>query len=822
MNYSIQHIISIVNGKTLNERLTEATIVHLLLDSRQLVFPKTTLFFALEGKRHDGHNYISSLYEKGVRNFIISKELAFTDHPDANFLLVKNPLEALQQLASYHRHQFSLPCIGITGSNGKTIIKEWLFQLLQEDYNIVRSPKSYNSQIGVPLSVWQLSEEHDLAIFEAGISTTNEMQKLASIIDCSIGIFSNIGQAHSEGFASVEEKINEKIRLFTNSSTIVFCKDDKQVNTAIETLQNKTILSWSKKNKATLQILSIEKKEARSYIKALYQNKTIEIELHYTDSAYIENAIHCWLMLLHLGIQNKVIKKRMQYLTPVKMRLELKGGINNCTIINDSYNADLTSLNIALNFLDQQGKDLKRTIILSDILQSGLTKEDLYKQIAQLLNKKNIHRFIGIGQAIHAIKAPLSSTIQSTFFDSSATFLEQFRQEKFEDEIILLKGARQFEFERIAARLVKKAHKTVLEINLNALLHNLNVYSKKLNANTKMMAMVKASAYGSGSIEVARLLEFHQVDYLTVAYADEGVELREAGIQLPILVLNPEVASFDTLLRYRLEAEIYSLSLLRRFVQQLAHAKETVFIHLKLDTGMNRLGFTEKDIPYLISLLKIHPIIQVKSIFSHLAASEAQDHDDFSNQQVEKYLSLYQKISTAIGYTPLKHILNSSGIIRFPQYQLDMVRLGIGLYGIDSGHQIQHLLQNVYTLKASISQIKEVKIGDTIGYSRSGQVKKPMTIATISIGYADGLMRKAGNGRYSLLLKGKKAPIIGNVCMDMCMINISHIPEAMEGDEVIIFGKELPVQGLADCLDTIPYEIFTGISERVKRVYYQD
>ena len=822
MNYSIQHIISIVNGKALNEQLTEATIVHLLLDSRQLVFPKTSLFFALEGKRHDGHDYIASLYEKGVRHFIISKKIELNNYPNATFIYVNKSIDALQQLATYHRHQFDLPCIGITGSNGKTIIKEWLFQLLQEEYKIVRSPKSYNSQIGVPLSVWQFSQEHDFAIFEAGISTTKEMQQLAPIIDCTIGIFSNIGEAHREGFASIEEKINEKIQLFTNCPTIIFCADDTRVATAINGLKNKTLLTWSKTKKAVLQILSVEKKKTRSYIKGLYKDQLIDLELHYTDNAYIDNAIHCWILLLHLDIPNSVIKKRMKFLNPVKMRLELKAGIHNCTLINDSYNADLTSLNIALNFLEQQGNDLKRTIILSDILQSGLTNDVLYEQIAQLLNKKNIHRFIGIGKAIRTIEANLSSTIQSTFYESSASFLNQFQEETFEDEVILLKGARQFEFERIAARLVKKVHKTVLEINLNALLHNLNVYSKKLDTDTKMMVMVKASAYGSGSIEVARLLAFHQVDYLTVAYADEGVELREAGIQLPILVLNPEVASFETLLRYQLEAEIYSLTLLRQFIQQLAESEATIFIHLKVDTGMNRLGFTEEDIPTLTRLLKEKPTLHVKSIFSHLAASEAKGHDDFSTHQVEQYMALYQKISAAIGYTPLKHILNSSGIIRFPQYQLDMVRLGIGLYGIDSGDQIQDLLQNVYTLKASISQIKEVKAGDTVGYNRNGQVNKPMTIATISIGYADGLMRKAGNGRYSVLVKGKKAPIIGNVCMDMCMIDISSIPEAMEGDEVIIFGKELPVQELAYCLETIPYEIFTCISERVKRVYYQD
>ena len=512
----------------------------------------------------------------------------------------------------------------------------------------------------------------------------------------------------------------------------------------------------------------------------------------------------------------------MKTLESVAMRLELKAGINNSTLINDSYNSDLHSLTIALHFLDQQSKEQKRTLILSDILQSRQNPTKLYEKVAALLEEKNINKLIGIGNDISILKNILSTNIQTDFYKNTTDFLRKRKNSDFQNEVILLKGARQFQFERIANRLARKAHKTVLEIDLNALLHNLNVYSQHLQNKTKMMVMVKAAAYGSGSYEIAKLLEFHQVDYLSVAYADEGVELRKAGIQLPIMVLNPEEATFDAFFRYQLEPEIYSIQLLQQFLAQIPKNIKKFPIHLKIDTGMNRLGFTQKELPELLKILQKNTQIHIQSIFSHLAASEEAFHDDFSKEQVENFQQIYQSITNTLKYSPDRHILNSSGIARFPQYQMEMVRLGIGLYGIDTSKQLTEQLKVVHTLKATISQIKEVQAGQTIGYSRKGKVSKKMRSATVSIGYADGLLRKAGNGRYHLSLHQQKAPLIGNVCMDMCMIDVSQIPQASEGDEVIVFGKDVPVTELAKCLDTIVYEVFTGISERVKRVYFQE
>lgn len=810
----IINIIEIISGKLLNKKLLPCAIEHLLYDSRKLLFPKKSLFFAFKGERLDGHDFVRELYNKGLRNFIVSEEMEVSKFPLANFILVKNPLLALQQIAKAHRQQFSLKTIGITGSNGKTIVKEWLFQLLQEDFNIVRSPKSFNSQIGVPMSIWQIQDAHDLGIIEAGISQKGEMQNLAEIVDCEIGIFTNIGAAHSAGFSSLEEKLKEKLHLFKHTKTIIYCKDNELIDRAMQELPGKEFFTWSKTGKkANLN----------------FSPDALEKSLPFKDDASIENALHCWTLMHYLNIDEKTIQDRISKLEKVAMRLELKEGINNCLVINDSYNSDLTSLSIALNFLEQQSKLPKRTLILSDILQSGQEPKQLYREVCNLLFEKQIDRLIGIGKEINILADILSSKnlkefpkIEAIFYPNTAAFLNDFHQINFQKETILLKGARPFGFEKIATRLSKKNHQTTLEVNLNALIHNLRVYSSYLKPETKVIAMVKASAYGSGSVEVAKLLESQKVDYLGVAYADEGVELRKAGIQLPILVLNPEAATFDDLLEFQLEPEIYSLSQLDQFLNFLKTVTTSTVIHLKLDTGMHRLGFEEADLDDLLPLLKNTPQVKVRSIFSHLAASEAIPHDEFTNEQVDRFAKLSEKIIAALGYRPLRHILNSSGIIRFPQYQFEMVRLGIGLYGIDSTQELQEKLQVVNTLKASISQIKTIPKGETIGYGRSGKPNKISRIATISLGYADGLLRAAGNGAYQVLIEGQKAPIIGNVCMDMCMIDISHIPKAEVGAEVIIFGKELPVQELSTALHTIPYEVFTNISGRVKRVYFQE
>lgn len=820
MTYNIENIREIINGKLLNSVLFDTQIERLLFDSRHLVFSNKTIFFAFKSKRQDGHKFIEELYHQGVRSFIITEKIDILGFPDANFILVKNSIEALQQLATFHRQQFSLPIIGITGSNGKTIIKEWLFQLLQADYKIVRSPASYNSQIGVPLSVWQIESTHDLGVFEAGISQVEEMEKIASVIDCNIGIFANIGAAHSEGFVSQREKILEKIKLFHSTDTIIYCRDNDLIEETIQKCKAQQLFSWSYTQKAELQILAVEKQKNRATISAVFQSKNFTFSIPFTDNASIENAIHCCATMLFLGFSFDKIQKRMPLLEAVAMRLELKEGINNCTIINDSYSTDLTSLELALNFATTGTSVKKLILILSDILQTGLKPTMLYQKVAQLIIAKQVHRLIAIGKEIEAIKDFLPTDFPIYLYKDTATFLTQFDGKNFNQHTVLLKGARVFQFEKIVNRFEKKVHKTVLEVDLSAIVHNLKVYGQQLNANTKMIAMVKASAYGSGSVEVAKILEFYKVDYLAVAYADEGVELRKAGIQLPIMVLNPEEASFDALIRYNLEPEIYSLDLLLQFLDFLP-AGQAVAIHLKIDTGMHRLGFEKDQIDALLKILKQHPEITIRSIFSHLAASDMSEHDDFTKIQIKRYVAIYEQICQKISYRPIRHILNSSGILRFSQYQFDMVRLGIGLYGIDSSGIVQSQLKVVNTLKATISQIKVLDEKETVGYSRSGKINQIKRIATINIGYADGLARKTGNGNYAASVQGEKAPIIGNVCMDMCMLDVTHIPTAKIGDEVIIFGKSPTVVDLANCLETIPYEIFTSVSNRVKRIYFR-
>ncbi|MBK7939486.1 MAG: bifunctional UDP-N-acetylmuramoyl-tripeptide:D-alanyl-D-alanine ligase/alanine racemase [Lewinellaceae bacterium] len=826
MKYTIAEVQKILAAKWLQQADPSAEVEHLLLDSRQITAPVFSLFFALPGKRHDGHRYLADAYKAGVRQFVVSQELATADFPEANLLKVVDTLDALQVLAAWHRAKYNLPVIGITGSNGKTVVKEWLYQLLSPDFNIVRSPKSYNSQVGVPLSVWQIRQEHTLALFEAGISQPGEMERLARIIRPSIGIFTNIGPAHREGFSSKTEKIKEKMRLFDEARTLVYCADHEPIRLAAQEWQaekpERRTFSWSGSDLgADLQIIEIQTL-AGGATRLTGRLEAIKdtIEIPFTDPASVENAVHCWAVMILLGIPQEQIVARMMRLYPVEMRLELKAGIQRCTLINDFYNNDLASLRIALQFASQQARGGRLTVILSDILQSGQDKKDLYAKVAAVLEEKKASRLIGIGADIPVIAAYLPAGFDAVFYPETADFMKNLPQHEFLDELILLKGARPFEFERIARRLEQKAHKTVLEVNLTALVHNLNVYNRLLRPGTKMLAMVKASGYGSGSAEVAKLLEFHQVDYLGVAYADEGIELRQAGVNLPILVLNPEPSGLDAMYRHRLEPEIYSLPLLDELIH-FAGREKRLAVHLKLDTGMHRLGFETADIQPLMEKLSAFPNFEVRSVFSHLSASDAAAHDAFTHRQAAAFSTMYNQIRSALGYEPLRHIVNTGGIARFPEYHFDMVRLGIGLYGIDSSG-LQDQLRVVNVLKATISQIKSIHPGETVGYNRNGPVDTPTRIATISIGYADGFLRLAGGGRYQVLVRGHRAPTIGNVCMDMTMIDVTRIPSVREGDEVIIFGEDPPVQELANCLQTIPYEVFTNISERVKRVYWQE
>ncbi|MEO6901811.1 MAG: bifunctional UDP-N-acetylmuramoyl-tripeptide:D-alanyl-D-alanine ligase/alanine racemase [Bacteroidia bacterium] len=826
MIYSLTQIANIVNG-SLAASNPAATVKNLLIDSRKINDPENSLFFAIKGERNDGHLFLTELYEKGVRNFIVSTLPASLDNfPASNFILVKNTLLALQQLCAFHRKQFKIPVIAITGSNGKTIVKEWLYQLMREDKNIVRSPKSFNSQVGVPLSVWQLSKEHDLGIFEAGISLPNEMKMLENIIQPTIGLITNIGKAHDENFESQSQKVAEKIKLFLNAEVLIYCKDYLALHEALTSdrqYKEIAVFTWSKKVRADLLVGRITQTETDTELQGIYKNSFIRISIPFKDEASIENAIQCWAMMLYLGYENHVIAERMAYLSPIAMRLELKEGINNCSIINDSYNSDLSSLAIALDFLNQQKQHPKKTLILSDILQSGQTNETLYKEVADLINKKGVSRLIGIGESISGQAEQFN--IEKKFYTSTADFLQQFNNSFFRDETILLKGARVFGFEAISKIIQQKAHETILEINLNAIVHNLNYFKSKLKNDTRTMAMVKAFSYGSGSFEIANILQFHRVDYLAVAYADEGVELRKAGITMPIMVMNPEEQSYDAMIQYNLEPEIYSFRVLNLFEETLKRSErnnlQPMPIHVKLDTGMHRLGFDDVDINELIVRIKNNKSIRIKSIFSHLAASGEAEHDDFTWQQIKSFNTMSEVIKSHFDYSILKHILNSAGISRFPDAQFEMVRLGIGLYGIGANDEEQKQMQNVSTLKTSISQIKNIPVNETIGYSRKGIAIHDMKIATVPIGYADGLSRRLSNGKGKMIVNGKPAPIIGNVCMDMCMLNITNIA-ANENDEVIVFGEELPITEVAKDVDTIPYEILTNVSRRVKRIYYQE
>ncbi len=835
--YKITEVAKAIGGK-LAAANNDAVISELLLDSRKLIHPADTLFFALKGLKLDGHQYIEELYKKGVRNFVVTKEQDASKYPGANFINTTNVVTALQKLAAWHRSNFHLPVIAITGSNGKTIVKEWLYQLLHQDYHIVRNPKSYNSQTGVPLSLWQIDDSHNLGIFEAGISEPGEMEKLEKMIMPQIGLFTNIGEAHNEGFLNIRHKTKEKLKLFINTDVLIYCKDYPDINQSIaeinalskgsEETENKIkTFGWSMSMEGEVQVLSVIQEHNQSHIALLYNKKELDFIIPFVDKASIENAVHCACVMLYLKKDFAAIKERMAHLTGIKMRLEMKDAVNNCSLINDSYNSDIGSLKIAIDFLKQQNQHPKKTVILSDILQSGKGTIELYSEVAKLLKENNINRFIGIGPDLRREKKMFAkiSSLQVECFATTEDFLKNLDISSFNNEVILLKGARKFRFEILGKVLEKKAHETVLEINLNAIKHNLKAYQSLLKPETRIMAMVKAFSYGSGSFEIANVLQFNHVDYLAVAYVDEGVELRKNGITLPIMVMNPEQSSFEAMIQHNLEPEIYSLPLLHRFTEVLAllrgHNSEKYKIHIELETGMNRLGFEPAEIPALIDEIKSGQQLQVASVFSHLAASEDKEYDDFTRQQVQRFDEMSKTITGAFDYKILRHILNSNGITRYTNAQFDMVRLGIGLYGIDASEMIQNKLMTVSTLKTTISQIKHVKKGETVGYGRVGKVAEDKVIATVGLGYADGLSRKLSNGRGKILVNGKLAPIIGNVCMDMTMLDITGM-DAKEGDEVFVFGQKPHIEDVAKAAETIPYEILTGISARVKRIYYEE
>ena len=822
-SYNTTEICTICQGE--HYGITQS-INHILYDSRAQQRFDQSLFIALIGTRQNGHQYIEESYNKGIRSFLISEKSAINlQLKDAAFILVDNTLTALQQLATAHRKRYKIPVIGITGSNGKTVTKEWLFQLLKDQLNICRSPKSYNSQIGVPFSVWNLNETHDLAIFEAGISFPNEMEKLEKVIQPTIGIFTNIGFAHAQNFESQTAIINEKLALFYNCETLIYCKDHELLDKTIgsnQQLQTIKKITWSTKENADLIITKRTQEGNKTTISGLFKGENKSITIPFKDDASIEDAIHSWLTCLILKTPEDAIQSGMLSLSPIAMRLELKKGINGCTIINDTYNSDVTSLKIAITYLKQQQQHPKHTLIISDIYQNSSRLDDLYAEVADLVNRNKIDRVIVIGKDISSHKKLFNTPIEC--FRSTDEFINSLNNESFLNEAILIKGARLFEFERITERLQEKEHTTALEINLNHLIDNFNYYKSILKPKTKLMIMVKAFSYGSGTHEIANILEYYHADYLAVAYTDEGISLRKQGITLPIMVLNPEPSSFDSFVRFDLEAEIFSLRLLRLFISHLKSLKNSeknrsYRIHLKLDTGMKRLGFEPSELPEVVHLLSTEPSIEVASIFSHLAASDEEEQDDFTQEQFRRFSEMDNYLKSNLKAPYMRHILNSSGILRFPDQQFEMVRLGIGLYGVSNTEEHKKHLKPAHRLIAHISQIKNIKKGETIGYGRRGVMPKDGKTATVSIGYADGISRALGNGQWKVAINGQLAPTMGSICMDMIMVNITDI-SAEEGDEVIIIGPDNNIYEIAEAQKTIPYEILTGIGKRVKRIFY--
>ncbi len=830
-SYALSEVAKIAGGRVTGH--AHAMVRFLVIDSRRLLLPAESLFFALRSKQDDGHRYIGELIEKGVRAFVVDHipDAVATLSRDASFIVVHDVRDALQRLAAAHRGRHAYPVLAITGSNGKTVVKEWIFQALCDQHYMVRNPKSYNSQIGVPLSVWLMHDNHDLAVFEAGISQPGEMARLAAVLRPDIGLFTNIGPAHDEGFSSRREKISEKLKLFAQSRALIYCSDHQDVSAAISQWQQAhpdvRLFTWGSDPDDDMQLVRQDAMAGSTLVSVVYRDDMLMLSLPFQDEASVENAMHAVAFMHYIGSDDASIIKAVSKLQPVSMRLEMKEGVNNSLIVNDSYNADLHSLAIALDFLQSQAHSRKKTLILSDILQSGMSPHDLYAEVAALVRSKKVDGLTGIGPEIqnHASKFD----VPAVFYPSTSDFLEKTDFQQYRNEAILLKGARPFGFERISNILQQKDHETILAIDLDALAHNLNLYKSLLQPGVKLMGMVKAFSYGSGSVEVARMLQYYNADYLAVAYADEGKELRNGGVQIPVVVMNPEVRTFDTLFDYDLEPEIYGFPLLRRFLKATRayadnherKAPPQFSVHLKLDTGMHRLGFQMEQLDHLLAILQENRHVHVASVFSHLAASEDPAHDAFTRKQIRLFEEATTKIRQALGYDFMRHICNSAAVSRFPHAHYDMVRVGIGLYGVSGDAQIAPLLKNVSTFRSVVSQVKQIPAGDTIGYGRAGLADKELTLAIVPVGYADGLNRHLSRGRGQLMVKGQRVPVLGNISMDMCAIDVTGL-KVVEGDDVIIFGEELPVTEMADALGTIPYEVFTAVSQRVKRIYYQE
>ena len=824
MTYTIEKITTLIGAHHYGENA--ADVAFILTDSRSLCFPEETLFFALQTNRNDGHKYIPELYQRGVRNFVVTDVPAdrAETYPDANFLKVSNTLKALQRLAERHRDEFDIPVVGITGSNGKTMVKEWLYQLLSPEMFVTRSPRSYNSQIGVPLSIWLMDEHTQVGVFEAGISKPGEMAALRAIIRPTIAVLTNLGTAHQENFSSMEAKCREKLVLFHDARIVVYDADDAIVRRIVsETdIQGETI-AWSRRDKnAAFYVSEVKKEDAMSVVSYIYKGVAGRYSLPFIDAASVSNSIICAVVALQLGLSRDALDRRMRLLEPVAMRLEVKEGQHGCTLINDSYNSDINSLDIALDFMNRRPdhKGRRHTLVLSDIYQSGKASRELYKEVSDLALKRDVEKFIGIGPQLFA-QAEEIQLPEKFFFHTVDQFIHSEVFRSLHNEVILLKGARKFGFDQVTELLVKKVHETILEVNLNNVVENLNHYRSFLKPTTKLVCMIKADAYGSGSVEIAKTLQDHRVDYLAVAVADEGVTLRRNGITANVMIMNPEMTAFKTMFDYDLEPEVYSFRLLEALIRAAEKEGITDYpVHVKLDTGMHRLGFDPTaDMKRLIDRLKHQNAIIPRSVFSHFVGSDSDAFDDFSARQFALFDAGSKQLQAAFSHKILRHMDNSAGIEHFPERQMDMCRLGLGLYGVDP--RTNAMLQNVSTLKTTILQMHCVKAGETVGYSRKGVIEHDSLIAAIPIGYADGLDRRLGNRRCYCLVNGKKAPYVGNICMDVAMIDVTGI-DCREGDSVEIFGDHLPVTVLSDVLETIPYEVLTGVSTRVKRVYFQD
>lgn len=805
---------------------------YISLDSRQIYEPSETAFFAVRGLHHDGHQYVESLYQKGIREFIVEKsawhgplaEKAKTWN-NTSIWVVTNSIETLQQIAHLHRMAYGLPVVAITGSNGKTTCKEWLYTLTKSKFQVVRSPKSFNSQIGVPLSIWGIRAQHSLGIFEAGISQKKEMERLESIIRPEFGILTNIGEAHGKNFESESEKLREKLMLFRHAKKLIYRATDNTSSIVSEVMRQINpdceVLSWSTTDPNESIYVYWKIKGKSSQIKFQKRNQSeafLSVQSHIHDEASLENLSHCLIQAHLLGMTSDEINFAIQGVKSISMRLEIKEGVRNNQLIDDSYNNDIDGLKLALP-LFKRYEEKKKVLIMSDFIDSGIEESNLYQQIAQLVSHQRIEKIIGIGNQIERNKSFFN---QITCYPTAESLIESGDLTNLSDSVILLKGARKYAFEKIVNALETKTHCTQLEINLDALQNNLGHYRKLIGQPTKIMGMVKAQAYGAGAVEIAKLLQSQGIEYLTVAYTDEGVHLRNNGIYTPIMVMNPQIEEFDKMAEYALEPEIYNFSLLKAIDEYSNHHNKNIKIHIKLDTGMKRLGFEGQDIAELNKELSQMPQLWVVSILSHLAASENPKHRDFTMHQIEQFKAAAGAISDQLGYKPLWHIANSAAIHNYPESRFDMVRLGISMYGISGNSEVKKSLENALTLKTYVSQVKNVKKGETVGYGRIGQFEEDGKIATLAIGYADGYSRALGSGQGQFEIHGELCPTVGSICMDMCMVDVSHLPQIKEGDEAIVFGGKIQLGAFAKAAQTIPYEMMTSISSRVKRIYIRD